>query len=188
MSREISIRDATSDDQNAITALHIHVSQQAYAGMLPETYLADILPDEKANLWHRRLSQGIDPARLCLTLAFSNDGLAGFSCFLLDEEKEFGTYLHNLYVNPAHRGKGVACSLLTASIGKFSLQRRIEPIHLLTLAANYPARHFYEKLNGHMIAEKRNVMARYPEVVYVRYQWPSAQKLEDVTRNMLDNC
>lgn len=184
MSREILIRDATPDDRQAITALHVHVSQRTYAAMLPAAYLADILPDEKARLWERRLLQGIDPARLCVTLALSGAELAGFSCFLFDDEKEFGSYLHNLYVGPDHQGKGLARSLLTAGLRKFSSQQRSEPVHLLTLADNHPARRFYERLNGRLIEERRNVMARYPEVAFVRYQWRSAQELDEIASNM----
>lgn len=184
MDREISIRDATTHDQEAITELHVHVSQLAYAGMLPAEYLADILPDEKARLWERRLSKGIDPTRLSVTLAFSDAELAGFSCFLFDEETEFGAYLHNLYVNPDYQGKGVARSLLTASLQKFSLRQRTDAVHLLTLADNHSARGFYERLNGRLVEEKRNVMARFPEVAYVRYQWRSAQELDDIISNM----
>ncbi|WP_312809563.1 GNAT family N-acetyltransferase [Agrobacterium cavarae] len=121
---------------------------------------------------------------MSVTLAFSGAELAGFSCFLFDQETEFGTYLHNLYINPDHQRKGVALGLLTASLRKFSLRQRTKAVHLLTLADNYAARRFYEGLNGRLIEEKRNVMARYPEVAYVRYQWRSAQELDDITSNI----
>ncbi|QCL97714.1 GNAT family N-acetyltransferase [Agrobacterium tumefaciens] len=150
--------------------------------MLPADYLSDILPGDKACLWERRLSRGIDRTKLNITLAFADTELAGFACFLFDEETEFGTYLHNLYVDPNHRGKGVACSLLAAGIHGFPAQRRDQPVHLLTLADNHPACRFYERLNGNMLGEKRNVMARYPDVAYVRYQWRSANELAEIAR------
>lgn len=177
MGVEIAVRDATPDDREAIISLHVRISQRAYAGMLPADYLADIMPDEKARLWEKRLSGGVDPERLRVTLAHFDNELAGFSCFLFDQEAEFGTYLHNLYVDPAYQGKGVARSLLSASVQRFSPQQRNRPVHLLTLADNHPARRFYEKLNGQIIEEKRSVMASYPELLFVRYRWRSAHEL-----------
>lgn len=174
---EIAVRDATPGDREAITSLHVRVSQRAYAGMLPADYLADIMPDEKARLWEERLSGGVDPEKLHVTLAHIDTELAGFSCFLFDQEAEFGTYLHNLYVDPAYQGKGIARSLLAAGIQRFSPQQRNQPVHLLTLAGNHPARRFYERINGQIIEEKRSVMASYPEVLFVRYQWRSAHEL-----------
>ncbi|QCL77541.1 GNAT family N-acetyltransferase (plasmid) [Agrobacterium tumefaciens] len=174
---EIAIRDATPDDREAITSLHVRVSKRAYAGMLPADYLAEIMPDEKTRLWEKRLSQGSDPERLRVTLAHFDNELAGFSCFLFDHETQFGTYLHNLYVDPAYQGKGVARSLLSAGIQRFSPQQRNRPVHLLTLADNHPARRFYEKLNGQIVEEKRSVMASYPDLIFVRYQWRSAHEL-----------
>ncbi|MFK4259900.1 GNAT family N-acetyltransferase [Agrobacterium tumefaciens] len=181
---EMAIRDATPGDREAITSLHVRVSQRAYAGMLPADYLADIMPDEKARLWKKRLSGGVDPERLRVTLAHIDTELAGFSCFLFDQETEFGTYLHNLYVDPVYQGKGIARSLLAAGIQRFSPQQRNQPVHLLTLADNHPARRFYEKLNGQIIEEKRSVMASYPEVLFVRYQWRSADEMHDNNFNL----
>ncbi|WP_210348647.1 GNAT family N-acetyltransferase [Agrobacterium burrii] len=181
---EIAVRDATPGDREAITLLHVRVSQRAYAGMLPADYLADVMPDEKARLWKKRLSQGLDPERLRVTLAHIDTELAGFSCFLFDQETQFGTYLHNLYVDPAYQGKGIAHSLLAAGIQRFSPRQRNRPVHLLTLADNHPARRFYERINGQIIEEKRGVMASYPEVLFVRYQWRSADEMHDNNFNL----
>ncbi len=86
-------------------ALQVRVSQRAYSGMLAADYLADTMPDEKARLWEKRLSQSSDPERLRVTLAHFDNELAGFSFFLFDQETQFGTYLHNLYVDPRLSGE-----------------------------------------------------------------------------------
>ncbi|WCA62651.1 GNAT family N-acetyltransferase (plasmid) [Agrobacterium tumefaciens] len=78
---------------------------------------------------------------------------------------------------PAYQGKGVARSLLAAGIQRFSPQQRNGPVHLLTLADNHPARRFYEKLNVQIIEENRSVMASYPDLIFVRYQWRNAHEL-----------
>lgn len=101
------------------------------------------MPEEKACLLERRVSQGVHAAQLCLTLAEEGEDLAGFACFIFDEETEFCTYLHYLYVAPSHRGKGVARNLLTESVQRFSDERLGQPVHLLTLAENHSACRFY---------------------------------------------
>ncbi len=156
----MNFRDAKPDDREAVTALHIAVSQQTYAGILPADYLADIMPEEKTSLWQRRLSQDVDPTEMCLKVAEEAAVVAGFACFLFDEETEFGTYLHNLYVAPTYQGKSVGQRLLVESIRGFSADRLERPVHLLTLRENHAARSFYERMGGQWIEEKRNVMTR----------------------------
>lgn len=67
--------------------------------------------------------------------------------------------------------------LLVESIRSFSAERLDRPVHLLTLRENHPARSFYERMGGQPVEERRNVMIRLPQVVFVRYQWPSAHTL-----------
>lgn len=172
----MNFRDAKPADREAVTTLHISVSQKTYAGILPANYLTDIMPKEKASLWERRLAQGVDSNQMCLKIA-EEAAVAGFACFLFDEETEFGTYLHNLYVAPSYQGRGVARSLLAESVRSFSADRQGRPVHLLTLRENHPARSFYERMGGQPVEERPNVMTRLPHVVFVRYQWPSAHTL-----------
>jgi ribosomal protein S18 acetylase RimI-like enzyme len=112
-----------------------------------------------------------------LKIAEEAAAVAGFACFLFNEETEFGTYLHNLYVSPSPQGRGVARSLLAESILRFPADWLDRPVHLLTLRENHPARSFYDRMGGQPVEERRNVMAHLPQVVFVRYQWPSAHSL-----------
>lgn len=77
----MNFRDAKPDDRGAITALHIAVSQQTYAGILPANYLADIMPEEKTSLWERRLAQGVDTTRMCLKVAEEAAAVTGVRMF-----------------------------------------------------------------------------------------------------------
>lgn len=171
----VNFRQALASDRFSITGLHVRVSSETYAGMLPSEYLANVMPGEKADLWERRLATPVDSERLVITLAEVNSDLAGFACFDLDEEPHFGTYLHNLYVDRSFQGKRLGPRLLIESINHFQAERREVPVHLLTMRENYPARRLYDRLNGRVIEQKQNVMSRYPDVIFVRYQWPSAR-------------
>ncbi|CVI64250.1 MULTISPECIES: GNAT family N-acetyltransferase [Agrobacterium] len=180
----VNFRQAFATDHASITDLHVRVSSEAYADMLPQDYLANVMPGEKAKLWQRRLAPSVNPERLVITLAEVHSGLAGFACFVLDEETNFGTYLHNLYVDRSFQGKRLGLRLLIESISRFSEERWEEPVHLLTMRENYPARGFYDRLNGHVVEQKQNVMSRYPDVTFVRYQWPSARAMAANASNL----
>ncbi|MGK9287129.1 GNAT family N-acetyltransferase [Sinorhizobium meliloti] len=171
----VDFRHASATDYPSITSLHVRVSSEAYAGMLPSDYLAKVMPGEKAKLWERRLAPPVDFQKLAITLAEVRSDLVGFACCVLDEETHFGTYLHNLYVDRSFQGNRLGPRLLIESISRFSEERREMPVHLLTIRENYQARGLYDRLNGHVVEQKQNVMSRYPDVTFVRYQWPSAR-------------
>lgn len=101
----------------------------------------------------------------------------GFCCFVFNEEKERGTYLHNLYVLQEYRRRGVAKSLLSHAIGAFDSERQKSPVHLLVFAENTNAVAFYEKLDGTVIEKRDVVRCGNPKVELLRYQWPSAEVL-----------
>jgi len=171
----VNFRQACATDCPSITDLHVRASNDEYTGMLPQEYLTNVMPGEKAKLWKSRLVPSVDPGRMVITLVEVNSDLAGFACFVFDEETHFGTYLHNLYVDLCFRGKRLGPRLLIESITHFSEERREKPVHLLTIRENYAARGLYDRLNGHVVEQKQNVMSRYPDVTFVRYQWASAR-------------
>lgn len=173
----VGFRTASSNDYSSITDLHVRVSGEAYAGILPTDYLASVMPDEKAKLWERRLASPVQLEKISITVAEVRADLVGFACFVLDEETQFGSYLHNLYVDRSFQGNRLGPRLLIESISRFSSERREMPVHLLTIRENYQARRLYDRLGGNVIEEKQNVMSRCPEVTFVRYQWPSARMM-----------
>ena len=171
-------RPALPADRDNVTALHVEVGQRTYAGILPRTYLFEVLPQEKADLWRQRLDSGVDTRRLSVTVAESAADIAGFACFLFDQRTEFGTYLHNIYVSPAYHRRGVASGLLVAGIDTFSTQRRQTPVHLLVFLENFAARAFYERLGGRIVEELDRAYTGKSGVRLVRYQWASADEMK----------
>ncbi|MFP5077283.1 GNAT family N-acetyltransferase [Rhizobium sp. YIM 134829] len=170
----VGFRTASATDYLSIANLHVRISSEAYASTLPSDYLAEVMPREKIELWERRLAPPVRSEELSITLAEVHTDLIGFACFVFSEETHFGSYLHNLYVDPAFQGNRLGPRLLIESIDRFPSERRETPVHLLTMRENYQARRFYERLGGALIEEKQSVMSRYPEIIFVRYQWPSA--------------
>ncbi len=171
----LKYRRALVSDMEMIIDLHVVMSKSTYAHVLPQHYLDNELPLEKRELWEKRFA-GPNTDQL-IFVAMHGQEIAGFCCFVFNEEKEHGTYLHNLYVSEEYQKRGVAKSLLNQAIGTFDSDRQKLPVHLLVFAKNTNAVAIYEKLDGTVI-EKRDV-SRWgnPTVELLRYQWPSADAL-----------
>ena len=177
-------RPAVPGDRDSIAALHIEGGQQAYAGILPRTYLFEVLPQEKDALWRQRLDRGVDGLRLSVTVAESSTDIAGFACFLFDQKTDFGTYLHNIYVSSRYQRRGVASGLLVAGIDTFSTALGERPVHLLVFLENLPARALYDRLGGQIVEQFVRDYDGHPSVGLVRYQWASAQQMKQAALNL----
>lgn len=171
----LDCRLAQPSDMQMIVKLHISLSQSTYADILPESYLRDVVPNEKQELWARRFAAS--QSDRVIVVATSNGNVEGFCCFLLKEETEFGTYLHNLYVSSDYQGRGVAKLLLQQAINVFSDERKGQPVHLLVFAKNTKAVAMYDRLAGKVIERSEVVRSGNPVVELVRYQWSSADEL-----------
>lgn len=172
-------REARAGDMGDIISIHVTGGQQAYAEILPLVYLQEAMPTEKRDLWQSRLGDGLDRSKLSVTVAEEADQVAGFACFLFDQETDFGTYLHNIYVAKNFQRRGVASGLLISGIGSFQESRLERPVHLLVFAKNAPARAFYERLGGKMIEQIARSRAGSEPIALCRYQWVSANTLRD---------
>ncbi|WP_180355900.1 GNAT family N-acetyltransferase [Aliirhizobium smilacinae] len=171
----LQYRPAVSSDMQMIVQLHVSIGQSAYAHILPEAYLKHTLPIEKQELWEKRFAAP-SPGHLIFVASYGAE-IGGFCCFDFNEETEFGTYLHNLYVSPQFQGQGVAKSLLHHAVSAFEASRKDLPIHLLAFAKNAVATAVYDRLGGTVIERSEVVRAGNPPVELLRYQWPSADAL-----------
>jgi ribosomal protein S18 acetylase RimI-like enzyme len=79
--------------------------------------------------------------------------------------------VYALYVHPRYQRQGVGRGLV-AAIAAHLAQRGITTLRIGVLKSNTPARRFYEKLGGQVVAEREVEDAgfRLPEVVY---GWPN---------------
>lgn len=171
-------RAAISGDLEAIISLHVEISQEAYAKILPLAYLLHDLPTEKSDLWSRRFAALGDPMTQITVMEWQGL-IAGFSCFQFDHEPQFGSYLHNLYVAKKHRGGGCARSLIRHATCRFEATRLDRPVHLVVFADNGPARRLYEGLGGKVIEQTERHRKATPPIKVIRYQWQNARRLAE---------
>lgn len=177
----LKYRPAVPSDAQMIIDLHVSMSQNTYAHILPESYLQDVLPTEKRELWQTRCAALPSPDHLII-VACDGAEIAGFCCFVFNEEKEFGTYLHNIYVSPFFQAKGVAKTLLREALSTFENSRKDLPVHLVAFAKNTRATAIYDRLGGRVIERREVTRAGNPAVELVRYQWPTAHELLESLR------
>jgi len=106
------IRMATSDDCYDLAVLHVLTWQQAYAGLMPETYLAglDHDLDTRAQQW----KQAIAKSAVSVWIDTDDDSLVGFAacgkCRDEDATDNWGE-LNALYYLKSHWGTGRAQAL-----------------------------------------------------------------------------
>lgn len=179
------IRPALSSDRPEITRLHIEVGAHTYRGMMSDHYLDVVRPKEKTQLWVDRMSEGIATAQYTLLVAEENEQLVGFIYFDLQNEQQFGTYLHHLYIAPSHQGQRLGLRLLIDGIAALPHDRHDLPVHLVALDANKRAVAFYEKLGGHVIEQMQRKQENGPDIALSRYQWPSAFELAQAARERM---
>ena len=138
---DVTIRTATPDDARSIARVHIASWREAYAGIIPDEYLAsldvaareqrwnDILGDSTWTTWIAEIAQR--------TVGFASLGPSR------DEDAEPGDLeLYAIYLDPEAWGRGVARDLMRTLLAAVP---PTTPVSLWVLADNNRARHFYRR-------------------------------------------
>lgn len=132
--------DADIDD---VARVHVEGWQRAYAGIIPDDYLADL--DPAVNAERRRARP--DPAG-SRTIVAAEDRILGFAAFgpyrHEDGDPSMGE-LYAIYIDPQTWGRGVGRRLLTAARDALA-EAGFHDMRLWVLEENHAARHFYERM------------------------------------------
>ena len=141
---EVTIRVATEGDAAGIARVHVRSWQEAYAGIVPDAYLASLDADERTAQWGRYLREG--PAEEIHTwAALSADRVVGFVTVgpSRDEDARRGDReIFSIYLDPGTWGHGVARDLMRTVIAEIGDKTTVT---LWVLADNERARHFYRR-------------------------------------------
>ncbi|WP_087510001.1 GNAT family N-acetyltransferase [Cellulomonas iranensis] len=141
---EVTIRPATTDDAAGIAGVHVRSWQEAYAGIVPDDYLRELDPAQRAQRWAQLLAQG--PADHVRTIvAEAGPRLLGFASYgpARDEDARRGEReIYSIYLDPGTWGHGVARDLMRTVLSELGDGT---PVSLWVLADNARARHFYRR-------------------------------------------
>ncbi len=140
------IRPAWAADAPALAAVHVATWRDAYAGLLPDEFLAGLDPREWAE---RRRARLIAPAEGTFELVFESEGrVAGFVSGGPSRDGFPGGEVYAIYVDPGCQGRGAGRRLLAAA-ERVLAAAGFTDASLWVLADNHPARGFYEAQGWH---------------------------------------
>jgi ribosomal protein S18 acetylase RimI-like enzyme len=138
---ELRIRDASIEDAAIIARIHIASWREAYAGIIPQHYLADLDVAAREARWLSTLS-----ARESSTwIAELNRRTVGFANLgeCRDEDAEPGDLeLFSIYLDPETWGQGVARELMLTVLVNVPPKT---PVTLWVLSDNERAQRFYRR-------------------------------------------
>ena len=165
------IRKACPADAVAIARVHVETWRSAYAGVLPDAYLVSMSCERRLAHWRQTLTVGRhrEPVLVAEDGAAEVIGFASFGAARrsgLPVDLPYDGEIFSLYVLPDYQGRGLGRALMEA--GFKGLARAGRRAAIVWVVAANPARFFYERMGGRLVAERseRFAGAELPEYAY----------------------
>lgn len=162
----IEIRDATPDDAPAMARVIVDTWFAAHKGQVSEARYQQRRDTwgyaESERGWRRSIGEADGESARVLVAADQGRIIAVAASEVIGKDHaEVGA----LYVDSSHQRAGIGRRLLHATIDHYR-RLRIPTLHIAVLAANRPARDFYEALGGRESGTREE-----PDGVEVVYAW-----------------
>ena len=160
-----TVRPARLADAERIGDIHVAAWRETYAGLMPPARLAALNVAERAAMWRRQLASGTARG---IAIAELDGLIVGFASCAKQRTAElaaagYASEVTAIYVLRAGQGRG-AGRLLMQAMARRLIAEGYRSMALWMLATNTPARGFYERLGGTIVAER--VEDGVPEVAY----------------------
>lgn len=183
--KKLEFSIATSDDAEAIAALHALSWQRHYRGIYPDSYLDSEVIEERRSVWKKRLEH--PNANQFVIKALDQGTLIGFACTFINADDPHGALVDNLHVLREYQGKGLGKKLLGICAGWVLEQRPDIPIYLYVLKENRAASEFYRYLGARMspILHYKGPTGQDDEVI--RCSWDPASLLPSQSESSLSS-
>lgn len=163
----MKIRPATHDDSPGLARIQVDSYRTAYAGILPDDYLAQFSYEEQEQDW--RDLQMAEPEAMLL-VAEEHAGIAGYALGARLEDGPYDCELVALHVRRDLQGQGIGRSLIAAVARHYAAQG-CRSLVLWTLEANRPARELYERLGGQLVDQRQFELDETTAQTEVAYAW-----------------
>lgn len=164
-----TIRAATVEDSAAIGRLHVAAWRETYRGLVPDPALDALSEVGRVAQWRAGLSRGAK-GPIVFVAEEADESLIGFGAAgpARDAKLACDSEITALYILQSGQRRGVGRALLL-QITDALRQRGRQTMGLWVLAANAPARRFYEKLGGTAAATRSDQSDGWvcDEVAYV---------------------
>ncbi len=166
----MQLRPAQPADALAIAQVHVRSWQAAYRTLLPDDYLDQLRPEDRAP--HYDFSH-TDPAKPQTLVATDASSILGFATTMPARDPDLAGFgeLCALYVDPTHWSQGIGLALVSAARASL-LQQGFRNALLWVLAGNLRADRFYQ-LDGWIPDGTRRTESLWNITVQeIRYQRP----------------
>ncbi len=138
---DVAIRPATISDAASIARVHIASWRSAYAGIVPDEYLATMDAEQREFTWRRELGR----ESATVWIAIEAGRTRGFASMgpSRDEDAEPGDLeIYTMYLEPEAWGKGLARELMRTMLANVPPNTAVT---LWVLADSGRAQHFYRR-------------------------------------------
>ena len=149
----IVVRPAEARDAEQIARVRVDSWRTTYRGIVPEAYLAGMDVERSTQLWQRVLTAGQNTASVFVA---ERDGeIVAFAAgnMLTEPRHDLNAELTAIYVQREFQRVGIGGRL----VGQVARAQRSLGAHgmiVWVIAANKPARAFYESLGGTLLVEQ----------------------------------
>jgi GNAT superfamily N-acetyltransferase len=136
------IREAEPQDATEIARVHVRSWQVAYRGLLPDAYLDQLRPEDRAARYE--LASG-DPTKPQTMVAVEDAAIRGFATVMPSRDADLQGYgeLCALYLDPGWWSRGIGVALIAAARARLA-EMGFRDACLWLLVGNTRAGRFYE--------------------------------------------
>jgi GNAT superfamily N-acetyltransferase len=139
---DMLIRPAEPADALAVASVHVRAWQAAYRTLLPQDYLDQLRPEDRAERYDFSHQ---DPLKPYTMVACDGNAILAFATTMPCRDEDLAHYgeLCALHADPLHWGRGIGVALIAAARVHLA-QRGFQHACLWVLKGNTRAARFYE--------------------------------------------
>ncbi len=148
MRTPVLIRAAVLEDAAAIARIHVVSWRETYRTIMPDAYLDQLSVEKREPGWRKSLAEG--PVFVALD---QTNEIVGFANGGPNREKDVTEgELYALYLLKSHQGQGTGKRLFDHVLE--DLGRKGFRSCMVSVLADNPSRHFYERFGGRLVSEQ----------------------------------
>src|ERR1700694_3303082 len=167
------VRPALQEDAEAIARVHVATWRSAYAGVLPDDFLASLSEASHTERWRRVIGDGSNSVQV----VEQPEGIVGFASGGRERagENGFAGELYAIYVLASAQRQGHGRELVRAVAGALR-EMKLKDMIVWVLHDNASARQFYERLGG-IYVRSQPITIGTATLEEVSYGW---RRLDDI--------
>ncbi|WP_211745845.1 GNAT family N-acetyltransferase [Paenibacillus sp. Marseille-Q4541] len=163
------IRSARKSEASQIAEVHVNSWKSTYAGIVPDSYLADLSVVQRTTQWERQLEVSnagtkvfVAENNTCQIVGFASGGPNRSDQMPYDGE------IYAIYLLEDYQRQGLGQQLISSMTG-FLVEQGHKSMYLWALEDN-PYRSFYEKLGGNP-AGRKEIQISEKKLQEIAYGW-----------------